>query len=132
MTLPDGAIVLPRDGGRRYEMGALRAVFKADEAETQARYSVSEWWLRPNTDGPGAHFHEANDEIFYVLQGRPEILLGEEWIALEQGAFVRIPAGVLHDFRNTTSEDAGLLNVFIPGGFERKMPAIVQWFEENR
>jgi mannose-6-phosphate isomerase-like protein (cupin superfamily) len=132
MRLPEGAIVLRRNGGRRYEMGALSAVFKADEAETQARYSVSEWWLRPQTEGPGAHSHEANDEIFYVLQGNPEILVGDDWVALEPGSFVRIPAGVMHDFRNTTGEEAGLLNVFIPGGFERKMPAIVEWFARNR
>src|SRR5262245_38279082 len=31
MSLPEGAIVLQRGGGRRYEMGALWAVFKADE-----------------------------------------------------------------------------------------------------
>jgi mannose-6-phosphate isomerase-like protein (cupin superfamily) len=132
MSVPDGAIVLPRDGGRRYDMGALRAVFKADEAETQARYCVSEWWLKANSDGPGAHLHEANDEVFYVLAGKPEILIGEDWILLERGGFVLIPSGTMHDFRNRTSEEAGLLNFFIPGGFERKMPAIVKWFAENR
>jgi mannose-6-phosphate isomerase-like protein (cupin superfamily) len=132
MSLPEGAVVLPPSGGHRYEMGALAAVFKADEAETQARYSVSEWWLEPRTDGPGAHAHEANDEIFYVIEGSPEFLVGEQWVPVETGAFVRIPAGVMHDFRNTTDRSAGILNVFIPGGFERKMPAIVKWFEENR
>jgi mannose-6-phosphate isomerase-like protein (cupin superfamily) len=132
MSLPDGAIVLPRGAGRRYEMGALSAVFKADEGETQARYSISEWWLEPNSDGPGAHLHEANDEVFYVLAGKPEILIGEQWVALEGGAFVLIPRGTMHDFRNPASEKAGLLNVFIPGGFERNMPAIVQWFAQNR
>lgn len=132
MSLPDGAIVLPREGGRHYDMGGLRAVFKADEAETGERFSVSEWWLKPNTDGPGAHFHSDNDEIFYVIEGRPEMLVGERWQQLERGAFVMIPRGVMHDFRNRTDAEAGLLNVFIPGGFERKMPAIVQWFAENR
>jgi len=132
MSLPDGAIVLPPSGGRRYEMGALAAVFKADEAETRERYSVSEWWLEPLTDGPGGHAHEANDEVFYVIEGTPEFLIGEKWVALEKGAFVRIPAGVVHDFRNMTDRVAGILNVFIPGGFEREMPAIVKWFNENR
>ena len=113
-------------------MGSLRAVFKADEAETQERYCVSEWWLRPLTDGPGAHLHEHNDEIFYVLAGKPDILVGEQWVTLERGGFVLIPRGIMHDFRNTTNEEAGLLNVFIPGGFERKMPAIVEWFAQNR
>lgn len=132
MNLPKGAIVLPRGGGRSYAMGALSAVFKADEEETEQRFSVSEWWLRPNTEGPGAHSHEANDEVFYVLAGRPDILIGEEWVSLEPGAFVMIPRGVMHDFRNSTSEEAGLLNVFTPGGFERKMPAIVEWLAQNR
>jgi len=132
MSLPQGVIVLPEGGGRRYEMGALTALFKADETETQERYSISEWWLRPKTDGPGAHSHADNDEVFYVLEGAPEILIGDEWIALTKGGFVMIPRGTTHDFRNTSDADAGLLNVFIPGGFERKMPAIVQWFAENR
>ena len=132
MSLPNGAIVLLRDGGRRYEMGSLHAIFKADEAETRERYCVSEWWLRPHTHGPGAHLHESNDEVFYVLEGRPEILVGEEWVSLERGAFVLIPQGIMHDFRNATDEDAGLLNFFTPGGFERKMPAIAQWFAEHR
>jgi mannose-6-phosphate isomerase-like protein (cupin superfamily) len=130
--LPNGAIVLPRGGGRRYEMGGLSAVFKADEGETQERYCVSEWWLRPHTDGPGAHLHEQNDEIFYGLAGRPEILVGDQWVTLESGGFVLIPRGILHDFRNAADTEAGLLNIFIPGGFERKMPAIVDWFAKNR
>lgn len=132
MSLPNGAIILPCDGGRHYEMGPLRAVFKADEAETHARYCVSEWWLRPHADGPGAHLHENNDEVFYVLAGTPEILVGEEWVGLERGGFVLIPRGIMHDFRNRTDQEAGLLNFFTPGGFERKMPAIVKWFAENR
>jgi mannose-6-phosphate isomerase-like protein (cupin superfamily) len=49
-----------------------------------------------------------------------------------QGPFVRIPAGVTHDFENRTDQRMGLLNFFIPGGFEKNMPAIVEWFERNR
>jgi hypothetical protein len=47
-------------------------------------------------------------------------------------SFVRIPAGVTHDFENRTDERMGLLNFFIPGGFEKNMPMIVDWFEHNR
>ena len=121
-------IELPPGGGRRYEMGRLTALFKADEEETGATYSVSEWILAPGQDGVGAHSHPANDEIFVVLEGAPELLVGDAWKAFETGAFIRIPAGVTHDFRNRTQQTARLLNVFIPGGFEREMPAIVDWF----
>lgn len=124
-------IVLGPGEGRRYEMGRLRAVFKADGAETGDRYSVSEWLMEPGFEGVGAHSHEANDEIFFVTAGRPELLVGEEWRAVEAGAFLRIPAGVMHNFRNLSGEPAALMNVFIPGGFETNMPAIVEWFANN-
>jgi hypothetical protein len=39
-----------------------------------------------------------------------------------------VPAGVTHDFLNHTSRPAGVFNVFVPGGFESKMPSIVEWF----
>jgi hypothetical protein len=42
-----------------------------------------------------------------------------------------VPANMLHDFENRTDARAGLLNVFIPGGFEDGMPAIVEWFRNN-
>ncbi len=63
-NLPKGSIFLSPNGGRTYNMGAMQAVFKADEEETQARYSISEWWLEPHSHGPGAHLHEENDEVF--------------------------------------------------------------------
>ncbi|MDF3907919.1 cupin domain-containing protein, partial [Paracoccus sp. AS002] len=72
----------------------MTAVFKADEDETAARYSVSEWWLEPGADGPGAHAHESNDEIFYVIAGTVSFLAGEDWLDAPQGTFLRIPAGV--------------------------------------
>lgn len=125
-------IILPPGGGRSYDMGALTAVFKADEGETQERYSVSEWWLDPHTAGPGAHSHAANDEVFYVLEGTPSVRIGEEWIHAEKGSFMLIPATVVHDFENRTDHRAGLLNFFIPGGFERNMPSIVEWFAAQR
>jgi L-amino acid N-acyltransferase YncA/quercetin dioxygenase-like cupin family protein len=124
-------IVLPAGGGRRYAMGAIEAVFKVDEHETGAAYSVSEWWLDPLTAGPGAHRHALNDELFVGLAGTMSLRVGDAWHALAPGAFARIPAGVVHDFENRGAERAGVLNVFLPGGFERSMPAIAEWFRAN-
>lgn len=125
------AIILQPGEGRKYNCGTMTAVFKADENETENRYSVSEWWLEPHSGGPGAHLHEANDEVFYVLEGTIAILVGDTWINAEKGTFLRIPANTMHDFANRTDKTTGVLNFFTPGGFERNMPAIVQWFEEN-
>lgn len=117
--------------GRTYALGRMRAVFKADHEESAERYSISEWWLEPHCTGPGAHLHEANEEIFYVLEGTASFLVGETWRRLAKGGFLRIPAGIMHDFENRSDAPVGLLNVFMPGGFEQAMPGIVEWFKNN-
>jgi mannose-6-phosphate isomerase-like protein (cupin superfamily) len=124
-------IILGPNQGRTYPCGTMSAVFKADGAETRDNYSVSEWWLEPNSKGPGAHSHEENDELFLVIEGRPSILVGETWHDIPAGSFLMIPARTMHDFENRTDARAGLFNVFIPGGFETKMPDIVAWFQRN-
>ena len=124
-------IVLGPGEGRTYECGPMRAVFKADEAETSSRYSVSEWTVAPHSPGSGAHSHEDNDEIFLVTEGTMAVRVGDEWVDASRGTFLRIPAGVIHDFENRTNSPATLFNVFLPGGFERMMPEIVAWFAKQ-
>jgi len=69
-------IILNSDEGRTYNCGTMTAIFKADENETANKYSISEWWLEPNSEGPGAHQHQDNDEVFYGLQGTVAVLVG--------------------------------------------------------
>ena len=121
-------IVLGPGEGRAYALGAMSAVFKADEAETAATYSISEWFLEPNTPGPGPHSHTDHDDIFYVIEGTMSLLVGDTWIDAGVGSFVRASAGTTHDFANRTESRAGVLNIYIPGGFERDMAGIVEWF----
>ena len=116
--------------GRSYPMGRIAAVFLADGDETDARYSISEWWLEPHTKGPGAHSHE-EDDVFYVIEGTMSILLGDRWVDAPKGSFVLAPGGMTHDFENRTDQRAGVLNVSAPGGFEPHMPGIAAWFAEN-
>lgn len=127
----DEVLLIRAGEGRTYNCGKMTAVFKADENETNERYSISEWWIEPHSDGPGAHLHEHNDEVFYGIEGVTTVLVGEEWISLGKGDFVRIPANTMHDFCNRTAQPAAVLNFFIPGGFERNMPSIVEWFKNN-
>jgi quercetin dioxygenase-like cupin family protein len=130
--IPKDVIVLKPGQGRHYNMGAMKAIFKADEKETDERYSVSEWWLEPHAAEVHAHSHEENDEIFYVLEGTISFLVADEWIDASAGSFLLIPRKITHGFKNKTDKKAGLFNVFIPGGFERNMPSIVQWYKENK
>jgi len=126
---PRAPIVLSPGAGRAYAMGRISAVFKADEEETGSAYSISEWWLEPNTKGPGAHAHP-EDDVFFVLAGTMSILVGERWVDAPAGSLVLAPGNVIHDFENRSGQRAGLLNFFM-GVFEPAMPSIAKYFLEH-
>jgi|SRR5262250_1759558 len=123
-------IVLPPGAGRSYPMGRISSVFKADGKETGNMYSVSEWWLEPNTKGPPTHVND-DDHAWYVVEGTMSVLLGKKWVDASKGTFILIPGGVPHGFENRTKKRAGILNFNSEAGFEEDIPGISKWFEEN-
>jgi mannose-6-phosphate isomerase-like protein (cupin superfamily) len=116
--MSDEPIMLAPRAGRANDVGAMHGVFKADGPETGDRYCVSEWSVAPGGSGPGAHSHDANEELFLVTEGTLSFLVGDAWVDAPAGTFLRIPAGTTHDFENRTAEPASAFNVFLPGGFE--------------
>ncbi len=133
MSIPDSsrkALVVRPDQGRKYHMGRMRAVFFADGAETNARYSISEWWLEPRTRGPGTHSHP-EDHIFYVLSGTVSLLIDGERTDAPRGCYALIPGGVPHDFENHGTDECGFISINAPAGFEQMMPRIVQYLAEK-
>ena len=92
-------VFLGPGAGRSYPMGRIAAVFKADGAETQSRYAISEWWLEPHTQGPGLHAHP-EDDVFHVLEGTMSICIGTTWTDAAQGSFILVPGGTPPDFKN--------------------------------
>lgn len=133
MSIPDSnrkVLVVRPDQGRKYHMGRMRAVFFADGAETNARYSISEWWLEPRTRGPGTHSHP-EDHIFYVLSGTVSLLIDGERTDAPRGSYALIPGGVRHDFENHGTDECGFISINAPAGFEQMMPRIVQYLAEK-
>ena len=133
MSIPDSnrkVLVVRPDQGRKYHMGRMRAVFFADGAETNARYSISEWWLQPRTRGPGTHSHP-EDHIFYVLSGTVSLLIDGERTDAPRGSYALIPGGVRHDFENHGTDECGFISINAPAGFEQMMPRIVQYLAEK-
>ena len=61
--------------------------------EAAAGYSISEWWLEPNTTGPGAHTHP-EDDVFHVVEGTMSFLVDDRWIDAPRGSFVLVVPGV--------------------------------------
>ena len=116
MTTPT-AILLPRGEGRSYWVLGDLYTFKATGRETAGAYCLIEQEVGPQS-GPPPHVHHAEEEAFYVLEGRFSFLCGEEERVLEKGGFAHIPRGMRHTFRNLGDSKGRLLVSITPAGFE--------------
>jgi len=88
----------------------------ATKEQTGGSYSLLHH-RAPKDSGPPPHSHE-QDEALYVLEGNLTVIAGEERFTSTAGSFVYIPEGTIHTFR-VESEEAQLLNWYLPGGFEQ-------------
>ncbi len=124
-------LTLAADAGRVYSLGKdnnTTVKFKADGAEVDNQYAITEWWLDANAPGVEQHIHEANDELIYVLAGPVSVMNGDGWQTLETGAIAIIPAGTPHGFRNDSDKRVGILNILMGGAYEAMMPQIQAMF----
>lgn len=66
--------------------------------------------------GPPLHYHQNQDEWFYILQGEFLIKIGEETFTAKAGASAFAPRTVVHAFSKTSKEDGKMLIMFQPAG----------------
>src|SRR6059058_6203519 len=88
---------------------------KVASEETGGAYSVVDNVVQPQ-GGPPPHRHEAEDEVFYVLEGEFEINYGGQSVVAKKGDVVAVRKGVTHSFRNVGAEEGRLLVTITPGG----------------
>jgi mannose-6-phosphate isomerase-like protein (cupin superfamily) len=91
---------------------------KLAAADTGGKFSAAEIKSWPGGLGPPPHRHREQDEMFYVLEGAYEFLLGDKKQTCEAGALIYVPRGVVHTFRNASNGISRLFDLHTPGGFE--------------
>jgi mannose-6-phosphate isomerase-like protein (cupin superfamily) len=103
-------------GDARWVLGETVTI-KQTAASTGGKFTVVE--LRsPPGGGPPPHIHRGQDEMFYVLEGTYEFLIGEKKETLGAGATVFVPRGTKHTYRNVGTGVGRLFDMHTPGGFE--------------
>ena len=76
--------------------------------------------VMPHGPATPPHFHAAMDEVFYVLDGTAEFVLGDRRQTARVGDTVFGPRGTVHGLQ-VTSATARFLNLYTPAGFERML-----------
>lgn len=120
MTLPIQEIVLAPGEGNHLTMGNSEVTFKAVGSDTHGHLGVFENLIQPGGTAPGPHIHRHMEEMFYVLEGEVEILVGHQKVQGQPGAFVLVPRGTPHAFANRGTKPAKLLIMFTPAGEREK------------
>jgi mannose-6-phosphate isomerase-like protein (cupin superfamily) len=96
--------------GERLEGNSRIATIKIGRDEL----ALIEFELEPGFDGPDPHTHDDHVDSFYVLEGEPEFVVGDERLRLGAGSYVAAPIGVMHTFANPGPDRARLLNIHAP------------------
>jgi mannose-6-phosphate isomerase-like protein (cupin superfamily) len=94
-----------------------------DGDATAGAYAVFEAREQP-AGGPPPHLHERDTESFYVLEGRFAFSVADRSITLEAGAFVSVPPGVVHTYRNVGPTTARMLVIVSPAGLDEFFLAV--------
>lgn len=116
--VPD-AHYLSADGGESvWAFSGDKYTIKAGAAETSGAMGLIEVVVPPMS-GPPLHTHGNEDEAFYILDGRFEVVANDRELTVGAGGFIYLPKGTLHRFRNIGDKHSKLLLLFTPGGFEK-------------
>ena len=102
--------------------GSYRILVSGEE--TGNAFATIEMTVPPG-GGPGPHAHPDIQETFYVLEGEVEVTSEAGSYTAKKGAYIVIPkGGIIHKFKNKTSEMARLLCTVVPSGLEEMFMAM--------
>lgn len=94
-------------------LGGLRNVILSSKETDGDIYLVQ--GIMPKGSAVPLHIHELEDEIFHVMEGNVELILGEKTIKGKKGDIIYLPRGIKHGIKTVGNETAKVLNYVIPG-----------------
>lgn len=119
----------PNEGKSRWVLADL-LTFKVTGEQTGGEFAAVELEVEPQ-NGPPPHIHHREDETFYVLDWKFSFLHGERTFTATSGAFVYIPKGTVHTYKNVGSGKGRLLGIISPAGFEKFLEKIGKPVEDR-
>ncbi len=87
--------------------------------QTEGLIALVEMAVPRGFTGPPLHIHTTWDEGFYVLEGEVTVQVGENLVSATRGMFAFARRETAHTFANHSAQDARILVLLSPAGFER-------------
>jgi quercetin dioxygenase-like cupin family protein len=118
------SVIIPKFEGSAIVRGAeaevvgapnVKIKLLADSSATGGALSTVKISLEKGADGARPHRHEKSAEMFYILDGRVEVLSGTDVIRAEAGDVIVVPPRMPHAFAAQRTSSADLLIIIAPG-----------------
>lgn len=87
----------------------------AEPTTTQQCPHVHRTRLAKGVTATGPHHHRIATELFFVLDGTLQVLLGEELVTAQHGDLIIVPPKVVHAYGAALDSDVDVLVLFTPG-----------------
>ena len=113
---------------QRIDAAGLGTTYLVRGEETGGRFALLEHDLPPRSLAAPLHTHTHEDEFSYVVAGRVGVQVGEEVRIAGPGELVAKPRGIPHAFWNAGDEEARVVELVSPAGFEHyfeELPALL-------
>jgi quercetin dioxygenase-like cupin family protein len=123
--------VLAATEGEAVRLLALGVRFMIDGEQTGGRFALVEHPLPARRLAAPMHTHTHEDEYSYILEGRVGVQVGDDVFEAGPGELVFKPRGVPHTFWNAGDEEARLLELISPAGFEHYFRELAPFLAEG-
>ena len=124
--------IVARGQGKQGWLGGLGIRFMIPGADSAGGFSLVEHPLKPRALAAPLHRHSREDEYSYILRGRVGALLGDVVVFGGPGDLIYKPRGQWHTFWNAGDDEASLLEIISPAGFEKYFEELIQLFPNGK
>lgn len=109
-------------------IGSITVGFRLGGDETGEQVAIVEHSFPPGALVP-PHVHTREDEFSIVTAGAIGFRSGSDEVVLETGGYIAKPRGELHTMWNAGPDEARMIEVITPAGFERFFLELAEVFQ---
>jgi quercetin dioxygenase-like cupin family protein len=120
-----GVVIAPGEGNELHLSAGERRI-KVGPHLGSRLVGLMEASLQPSGGFAVPHVHDEHEEVFYVLDGEIEYLIGSQWTRATAGTTIFIPPGTVHAFRNRGPHAARQLMICGPSEIMQMMEELSQ------